>query len=79
MATERNVGRVDRALRAVAGTVLLGIAVDAVIDERRLLAAFSAIAGLALLRNALTGYCALNETLGIDTCGSEYGDESAGR
>ena len=77
MERNRNVGRLDRAIRVAVGTLLVAIAIDAVIDERRLVATATAIAGLALLKNALTGYCIGNEVLGIDTCGEDVEAEPA--
>jgi hypothetical protein len=61
----RNVGGADRALRAVAGTLLLAAALSGSTSgsTRAVLLAISGIA----LATALTRFCPLNAALGIDT------------
>ena len=77
MALERNVGGLDRLLRAVVGTLLVAVAVDAAIDGRRTVSLAVGVAGAALLVNAATRFCGLNAALGIDTCSRSTAETSA--
>ena len=70
MNVERNVGGLDRALRAVIGVVLLAVAIDAAIDGRRAVSVGLTAVSVGLLVNVLTRFCGLNAVLGIDTCPS---------
>lgn len=63
----RNVGGLDRLVRAVVGTWLVVVAVAALLDERRVTAATAAIAGAGLLFNVRTQFCGCNAMFGIDT------------
>lgn len=63
----RNVGGADRVLRGVLGVWLSVVAVAAYLDDRRVTALVSAVAGAGLLQNAATGFCGCNAALGIDT------------
>ncbi|WP_254763565.1 YgaP family membrane protein [Natrinema marinum] len=64
---QRNVGGLDRIVRAVLGTWLLVVAGAALLTDRRTTAAATAIAGSGLLINAVTRFCGGNFVLGIDT------------
>ncbi|WP_290818378.1 DUF2892 domain-containing protein [Halovivax sp.] len=74
MAPEKNVGGLDRTFRAILGTLLVAVAVDAAIDGRRAVSVAVGLVGAGLLFNAATRYCGLNATLGIDTCSDGSGD-----
>ena len=69
MVLERNMSDSDRIVRGVAGIWLLAMAVGALLDDRRVVAATTGIAGLGLLMNSATGHCGGNAALGIDTSG----------
>jgi hypothetical protein len=66
---ERNVGGLDRAVRAVVGGVLLFVGVRTLREQSSgpLLGALALVGSAALLFNASTGRCYGNEALGIDT------------
>ncbi|MFT4923705.1 MAG: Na+/H+ antiporter NhaD/arsenite permease-like protein, partial [Haloarculaceae archaeon] len=65
------VGGLDRQVRSVVGTVLLGVALAGVTtDVVGQPVAIVALAGATgLLFNALAQRCLLNRLLGVDTCG----------
>jgi hypothetical protein len=67
-ASERNVGGVDRRLRAVGAVVALAVAAWALPTGRARVGVAAGLVGAGLLFNALTGFCGLNALLGIDTC-----------
>lgn len=71
MALQKNVGGRDRLARGVLGTVLVAVAVSALIAGRRGAGALAALVGAGLLFNAATQFCGLNALLGIDTCSRE--------
>ncbi len=77
MRLERNMGRLDRIVRGVAGIWLLALAVSAVFDDRRTTAVTAAIAGGGLIGNAASGYCGGNSLLGIDTSSITETDDGA--
>jgi len=64
---QRNVGGLDRIVRAVLGSWVLAVAVAALIDGRRATAAVLAVGASGLLVNATTRFCGGNYLLGIDT------------
>lgn len=64
---QRNVGGLDRIVRAVGGTWLLAVALAAAIDGERTRAAMAAVAGAGLVWNAATRFCGGNYLLGVDT------------
>ncbi|WP_135828694.1 YgaP-like transmembrane domain [Halorussus halobius] len=68
MEFRKNVGGLDRIARGVVGAALVGVAVVAVLAQRRGLGAVAALAGAGLLFNAATQFCGVNALLGIDTC-----------
>jgi len=76
MGLKRNVGGLDRLLRAVLGTVLLVVAIGAVSTGRRSIAVIAGAGSVALLINAVTQFCGLNALLGIDTCSRDAGPKS---
>ena len=65
MSIRQNVGCVGRAARLVLGTVLPAIALFAPLGRPWRIAAAS-VGGIALATGA-SGYCPLNQALGIDT------------
>lgn len=65
---ERNVGGIDRYVRAVLAVVFLGIGIAGVAAGQSLLGLGGFVAGAGLGFNALTGFCGVNAVLGIDTC-----------
>jgi hypothetical protein len=67
----KNVGGLDRKLRAVLGT-LLALAGAGLFATGRVTVAVMALAGGAgLLFNAVTGFCGMNALFGVDTCSRE--------
>jgi len=65
---QRNVGGLDRIVRAVLGIWLLAVVAGAaILTDRRAIAVTSAIAAAGLLFNATTRFCGGNYVLGIDT------------
>jgi hypothetical protein len=68
MELRRNVGGLDRKLRAAGGLALLAVAAWAALGTRPTLAAVAGLGALGLLFNAVTGFCGLNALLGVNTC-----------
>jgi hypothetical protein len=68
---EKNVGGLDRQVRFVAGTVLLGVALAGVATDAvgQPVTLVALAGGVGLLFNALAQRCLLNRLLGLDTCG----------
>jgi len=66
---ESNVGGRDRIVRAVLAVVLTVVAVKALAGGNRSRGVVAGVAALGLGFNAVTCFCGLNETLGIDTTG----------
>jgi len=64
---ESNVGGRDRTARAVLAVVLTVVAVRALASGSRSRGLLLAVAALGLGFNAVTCFCGLNRTLGIDT------------
>lgn len=64
---ETNVGGIDRIGRAVLAVVLTILAVVAFGQGTRSLAVVFGLFALAAGFNAATGFCAINQMLGIDT------------
>lgn len=64
---ERNVGGVDRLVRALLAVVLTVVAVSALRSGRRSLGLLVLLGALGAGFNAATCFCGLNATLGIDT------------
>jgi len=67
MEIERNVGRTDRIVRAVLAVGATALALLALQSGRRSLGTIAAIAAVGLGINAVTCFCGLNKSLGIDT------------
>ena len=67
----RNVGTTDRALRLIAGVVLLALTWIAPIAvfHSALAVTLATIAGLVLVGTALFRFCPLYTALGMNTCG----------
>lgn len=64
---KRNVGTVDRAIRIVAGLVLLSLIFIVEGNAR-----WWGLVGLLPLATGLVGWCALYGPLGIDTCRARH-------
>ena len=71
MLPEKNVGGTDRKVRAALGLLLAVGAVLALRSDRRPVGAIAGITAAGLLFNAVTCFCGLNATLGIDTARGE--------
>ena len=67
---ERNLGTIDRIIRAVLGVLLLGM-YGALPSPWRYLT----LAGLVLIATAITGRCPLYQVAGIRTCSSASGSD----
>ena len=67
----RNVGGLDRKLRAVAGTLFVVAGLALVADGSGTYGVVALAAGAGLLVNAATGFCAMNALFGVDTCSRE--------
>lgn len=68
---QQNVGGFDRIIRGVLGIWLVVVAVAALLDNRRVTAITTAIAGAGLLQNAVSGFCGCNALFGINTTATE--------
>lgn len=64
---EQNVGGKDRTVRALAAVVLTVLAVSALRKQKRKTGLLVGLAALGVGFNAVTCFCGLNATLGIDT------------
>lgn len=64
---EKNVGGNDRTVRALAAVVLTVLAVSALRKQKHKTGLLVGLAALGAGFNAVTGFCGLNATLGIDT------------
>ncbi len=67
----RNVGGTDRKLRWVGGTALVAVGAAALATGWTTAGAVVGLTGAGLLLNAVTGFCAVNALLGVDTCSRE--------
>ena len=67
MTRDTNVGGNDRLLRAVLAAVLSVVAVSALRKRNYLTVVVTAMGALGLGFNAMTCFCGLNQTLGVDT------------
>ncbi|MFT4881193.1 MAG: hypothetical protein ACI9CA_001261 [Natronomonas sp.] len=64
---EKNVGGRDRLARTVLAAVLTVLTVRLLRSGNRKAGSLAALGALGFGFNATTGFCGLNETLGIDT------------
>jgi hypothetical protein len=64
---ERNVGGIDRLVRALLAVVLTVVAVNALRSGNRSLGTVAALGALGAGFNATTCVCGLNAALGLDT------------
>lgn len=64
---ETNVGGNDRTVRALAAVVLTVLAISALRKQKRKTGLLVGLAALGAGFNAVTCFCGLNATLGIDT------------
>lgn len=71
MGFQRNVGGVDRTLRAIGAAVSFVAAVIAFSEGASLLALVAGLFGVGLAFNAATQFCGVNALLGVDTCSTE--------
>jgi len=69
MDVEQNVGGTDRIVRAVLAAVLTVVAISALRKGKRSAGVLATIGAIGFGFNAVTCFCGLNETLGIDTTG----------
>ena len=67
MAPPKNVGGMDRILRASLGGLLVLSALYFVLMDSLILAGALGILGVGLLLNAAICFCSINHVLGIDT------------
>ena len=67
MAPSKNVGGLDRMLRASLGGILLVLGGYFFLTDSFILALMTAILGGGLLLNAAVCFCSINHFLGIDT------------
>lgn len=65
---KRNVGGIDRLVRAVLAVALLGVGVWGLFAGETALAAVGLLAGAGFGFNAVTQFCVANHLLGVDTC-----------
>jgi hypothetical protein len=72
----RNVGGIDRLVRAVLAVGLLAAGGWALLAGQQLLAAVGLLAGAGFAFNAATGFCVANHLLGIDTCSWDGAEET---
>jgi hypothetical protein len=68
---ERNVGGVDRLVRALVAVVLTVVAVRALRSGNRSLGVVAVLGALGAGFNATTCFCGVNAVLGLDTAGTE--------
>lgn len=64
---QKNVGSIDRSIRALAGGVLLAIFFTGVAEGA--LGIVAVVAGIVMLGTAVIGWCPPYSLLGINTCG----------
>jgi hypothetical protein len=64
----RNVGGIDRIVRAVLAVGLLGVGAWGLFAGETAIGAISLLAGAGLAFNAVTQFCVANHLLGVDTC-----------
>jgi len=64
----RNVGGIDRIVRAVLAVGLLGVGAWGLFAGETAIGAISLLAGGGLAFNAVTQFCVANHLLGVDTC-----------
>ncbi|MEF8820892.1 MAG: DUF2892 domain-containing protein [Halovenus sp.] len=71
MEVEQNVGGTDRIVRAVLATILAVVAILALRKGKRSAGVLATLGAIGFGINAVTCFCGLNETLGIDTTAEE--------
>jgi hypothetical protein len=64
----RNVGGIDRIVRAVLAVGLLGVGAWGLFTGETTVGAVGLLAGAGLAFNAVTQFCIANHLLGVDTC-----------
>jgi hypothetical protein len=64
---ETNVGGRDRLVRSLLAALLTVVAVNTLRNGRRKAGVLALVGALGFGFNATTGFCGMNETLGIDT------------
>jgi hypothetical protein len=64
---EKNVGGRDRLVRSLLAALLTVVAVNTLRNGRRKAGVLALVGALGFGFNATTGFCGMNETLGIDT------------
>lgn len=72
----RNVGGIDRLLRAALAVVSLAVGGWALLVGNPLLAGVGLLAGAGFTFNAVTQFCVANHLLGVDTCSWDGTEET---
>ena len=72
---KKNVGSIDRAIRAVAGVVLLAVYFLGLLQGAAGLVAL--VAGVVMLGTAAIGWCPPYALIGINTCGVKHEERNA--
>lgn len=75
MDSKENVGRRDRLLRAVLAVVLTIVSVRWLKSGKRKRGLLAGVGALGLGFNATSGYCGVNESLGVDTTAGDDEDD----
>jgi hypothetical protein len=68
---EKNVGGRDRLVRSLLAVVLTVVAISTLKKGKRKTGVLALAGALGFGFNATTGFCGMNETLGIDTTSDE--------
>jgi hypothetical protein len=68
MDVERNVGGLDRRVRAVVGVALVLASVVAIASGAQVVGLVAGLGGAGLLCNAATQFCGVNALFGVNTC-----------
>ena len=72
---KKNVGSVDRAIRALAGLALLAVYFTGAVQGT--LGIVAIVVGIVLLGTAAIGWCPPYALLGINTCGVKQGPKAS--
>lgn len=73
---EKNVGGLDRLLRAAFAMAFVAIGAWALLDSRVLFGVTALLAATGLLFNVVTQFCGVNAMFGVDTCSWDGGEEA---
>jgi len=72
----RNVGGIDRIVRAILAVGLLGVGGWGLFAGETAIGAVGLLAGAGLAFNAVTQFCVANHLLGVDTCSWDGAEEA---